>query len=408
MTEAVRIRAIAAGGDGVGAMADGRAVFIPRTAPEDLVEPASVKFAKRFARARIGRLLTPSPVRIVPRCPHYDGDDCGGCQLQHVTPAGQREARSRIVSDALARIGGLPVPPPALVPSERDWEYRAKISLTAKGRRIGYHRVGRPDQVFDLVRCHIARPEISRLWDGLRANRRLLPPNLDRLVLRVDREGGRHAFVHVTGTLVWTGAAALGRELEKAGTPAVLWWHPEGGAARALYGAAQAYPAMVFEQVHPEMGDQVRAHAVAALGEVRARHVWDLYAGVGETTRALLERGATVESVEIDRRAVELAESRGPAGNVQRHAGRVEDVFDKLRPAETVIVNPPRTGLGEAVTDRLSARPPLRLVYVSCDPATLARDLARLAPACRVTRVTAFDLFPQTAHVETVVEAVRA
>jgi 23S rRNA (uracil1939-C5)-methyltransferase len=92
---------------------------------------------------------------------------------------------------------------------------------------------------------------------------------------------------------------------------------------------------------------------------------------------------------------------------VRRIAGRVEQELDSLDRADAAIVNPPRTGLGEAVTDRLSARPPDRLVYVSCDPATLARDLARLEPAYHVTGIRAFDLFPQTAHVETLVEASR-
>ena len=87
MTEPVRIRAIAAGGDGVGALPDGRTVFVPRSAPDDLVELAAVKLSKRFARARVGRVLQASASRVVPACPHYEGDDCGGCQLQHLSPA---------------------------------------------------------------------------------------------------------------------------------------------------------------------------------------------------------------------------------------------------------------------------------------------------------------------------------
>lgn len=408
MSEAVRIRAIASGGDGVGTLADGRTVFVPRSAPADLLEPAGVTLSKRFARARIGRLVEPSPDRVPPRCPHYERDDCGSCQVQHMSAAAQREAKGRIVADALSRIGGLATPPVAVEPSERDWEYRAKISLAVQGRQIGYHRVGRPDQVFDLVHCHIARPELSRLWTALRAWRSLFPRETERVTLRVDRAGGLHAIVQVPGTRAWNGARELGRALAAAGTPAVLWWQPEGGAARAVAGAAEAYPAMVFEQVHPEMGDRVRAAAVEALGEVAGKHVWDLYAGIGETTRSLAERGARVTSVEVDRRAVALAESRGPAKGVRRIAGHVEEELEGLEPADAVIVNPPRTGLGEAVTGRLTAGPPARLVYVSCDPATLARDVARLGAAYRVTGVHGFDLFPQTAHVETILTAVRS
>ena len=222
-------------------------------------------------------------------------------------------------------------------------------------------------------------------------------------MLRIDREGQRHLIVRVQGAQAWTGAAALGQALRRAGQPAILWWEPEGGAPRTVFGAAEAYPAMVFEQVHPAMGDRVRAHAVAALGPLEGRPGWDLYAGIGETTRALLAGGATVQSVELDGRAVTLADARGPAANVTRHAGRVEHLLPGLPPAEFAVVNPPRIGLGEAVIRALAARPPSRLVYISCDPATLARDLDRLRSVFTTAEVTAFDLFPQTAHVESVV-----
>jgi 23S rRNA (uracil1939-C5)-methyltransferase len=147
------------------------------------------------------------------------------------------------------------------------------------------------------------------------------------------------------------------------------------------------------------MGDKVRSFAVEQLGEVGGRKLWDLYAGIGETTAQLVSRGARVESVELDRRAVAEAEARGPTA--RRLAGRVEDVVTQLRPPDGVITNPPRTGMDERVTAELERVRPKCVVYVSCDPATLARDLQRL-PSFRLTAVRAFDLFPQTTHVETV------
>lgn len=403
MTDTARIRAIAAGGDGVGVLSDGCTVLVPRTAPGDVVELAVVRRSKRLARARVERVVEASPERTTPRCPHYEADGCGGCQVQHLDAASQREARRKLVGDALRRIGHLDVPEVRLIESETEWNYRTKISLTVKRHRIGFHKVGRPDEVFDLVECHLARPELNALWAGVSRHRRLLPPHLEQIVLRVDREGRCHVIVRVPGTEVWTRSGELGQALRREGIAAILWWDPQGGAPRTVYGAKEAYPAMVFEQVHPEMGDQVRAHAVAGLGALEGRHCWDLYAGIGETTRALAARGATVESVELDRRAVSLAETLGPGGNITRHAGPVEEWLPRLKPADRIIVNPPRTGLGEAVTSRLAVQPSGRLVYVSCDPATLARDLDRLREAFAVAEVTAFDLFPQTAHVETVV-----
>jgi tRNA/tmRNA/rRNA uracil-C5-methylase (TrmA/RlmC/RlmD family) len=253
----------------------------------------------------------------------------------------------------------------------------------------------------------VMRPELRELWSALRAHRTLLPRNATHIVLRVDRESGRHVFVRGNTAEVWIRAHELGDALIREGVPAVLWWEPAGGAPRAVFGSRQAYPAMVFEQVHPAMGDRVRAHAVAAMGAISGLHCWDLYAGIGETTRALAERGATVESVEVDRRAVAVAEERGPAASVTRLIARVEDAIGRLSRPDAVIVNPPRTGLEEAVTGHLTVQPPGRLVYVSCDPATLGRDLARLSPTLRVSDVRAFDLFPQTAHVETVVRLER-
>ena len=169
-----------------------------------------------------------------------------------------------------------------------------------------------------------------------------------------------------------------------------------------MAGSGEAFPATVFEQVHPEMGERVRQFAVEQLGDVSRRKVWDLYVGIGETTALLTARGAIVESVELDRRAVAEAEARGPIA--RRLAGRVEDLLRKLGRPDLVIVNPPRTGMDERVAAELDRIRPDRLVYISCDPATLARDLLRLEHL-QLVRVQAFDLFPQTTHVETVAVA---
>jgi 23S rRNA (uracil1939-C5)-methyltransferase len=305
------------------------------------------------------------------------------------------------VGDALRRIAKRDVPDPPIVPPSQTYDYRTKLTLhvDAGGRRIGLHRYHSADQVFDLVRCHITVPELMELWQVVRKLRALLPPGLEQVVLRLDRKGGRHLLLRVGGGEVWSGADRLRRELERSGIATTVWWQPPGGAARAMAGAAEAFPATVFEQVHPEMGDRVRAFAVEQLGDVSGRRVWDLYAGIGETTQQLVVRGAVVESVELDRRAVAEAEARGPSA--RRHTGRVEDRLRELRRPDMVIANPPRTGMDQRVTAELERIRPARLVYISCDPATLARDLARL-PHFRLVSVQAFDLFPQTTHVETV------
>ena len=196
--------------------------------------------------------------------------------------------------------------------------------------------------------------------------------------------------------------------LVRRGVPAVLWWEPEGGAPRAMAGAGEAYPAAVFEQVHPAMGDRVRTWALEQLGDVQRPP------GVGSLCRHRRDLARCSPPAAPASRVsrwmparVRESERRGPEAGVKRHAGRAEDVARTLPAADLVVTNPPRTGMDARVTEAIAAAGPRKVAYISCDPATLARDLARLSPKLRVRRsrlaaLRAFDLFPQTAHVETV------
>jgi len=432
VSEQVRILRLAAGGDGVGRLGDGRTVFVPRTAPDDLVELGPLRDYARFARARVARVLEPGPGRVAPRCQHYLADDCGGCQLQHLGLPAQLEAKRTILEDSLRRIGRLEVAVPPVIPADDPWGYRSRILLSVgPGRRFaGFHRLGQPGRVFALERCEIAAPVLAELWTALRGRLHLLPEDVEQVGIRVDRAGRLHVMIEVRGERAWGGGRRLAEALAADGTPATIWWEPGRGAPRVVAGDRDASPATVFEQIYPRMGDRIRSWALDQLGTVDHAHVWDLYAGIGETTDQLRRRGATVESVERDPRAVELAERRGriesgvaaesqraPAGGVIRHVGRVEELVNRLRPPHAVIANPPRTGMAAVVNSALRESHPVRIVYVSCDPATLARDLGRLcstsaAPPSRraaepptryrLIAVQPFDLFPQTAHLETV------
>jgi 23S rRNA (uracil1939-C5)-methyltransferase len=352
----------------------------------------------------------PPPIGSSP-APALLGDACGGCQLQHLTIEAQRAAKRSIVGDALRRLAKLDLPDPEIEAAPEAWGYRTRITLAVRdaGQRIGFHRQGRPDEIFPLRHCDIAAPALMKLWDAVRSSRSLLPAEATHLVLRIDRSGGRHLLVQVKGQTAWNRARELHTALGLQGQDAVLWWQPEGGAARAVAGAPSAFPATAFEQVNPVMGDRVRRWAVEQLGDLAGCRAWDLYAGVGETTALLVGRGARVESVESARLAVEEAERRGDAPGVLRHVGRAEDLLPRLTAPDVVVTNPPRTGMDARVVEAIRAAGPRRLAYVSCDPATLARDLSRLlsrapaSPPLRVAAVRAFDLFPQTAHVETVV-----
>ena len=194
MTETVRILRIAAGGDGVGRLMDGRTVFIPRTAPGDLVEPADLRLHARFARARLGRLLESGAGRAEPRCAHYRDDACGGCQLQHLDQPSQLGARRAIAGDALRRIAKLTVEDPELEPTDSAWSYRSRITLAVdpNGPRAGFHRVGDAAEIFSLVRCEIADERLNAAWSLVSAAAAEWPPALSHIVLRLGRDDRVH------------------------------------------------------------------------------------------------------------------------------------------------------------------------------------------------------------------------
>ena len=410
VTATLRVASIAAGGAGVSRLPDGRAVFIPRTAPGDLVELGVVREHRNWAEAELGRVIEPAPSRARPKCGHYVTDRCGGCQLQHLDEAAQRHAKSSIVGEALRRIGRLDIPDPEVEPAPLQWNYRHKVTLhqDAAGR-IGFHPLGRPAETFDLARCEIAEESLNRLWTEVSRHRDLLPRPVEALILRRAPDGSLH--VGITPARArgqWRGAAELQNRLKDSGLDATVWVTP--AASRRGEPVARDpgdFPPHTFEQAAPGMAGEIRAWAVEQLGPLSGRHAWDLYAGVGETTALLLGRGARVESVELDPDAVAASRQRNPAGRSAIHAGRVETMVRRLQPPHAVVTNPPRTGMDPRVVGELSAASPDRIAYVSCDPATLARDLRRLA-GYRLSALRAFDLFPQTAHVESVAVLERA
>ncbi len=407
MSDVVAITAIAAGGEGVGRLADGRAVFVARTAPGERVRLRDgVKLHKSFARGELAEVVAHGAVRVTAPCQHYVQDHCGGCQLQHVSYEAQLAAKRAIVGDALRRIAKLDIGDPEIVEAVEEWRYRAKISLAVKGgrgraRAVGLHPYDRPASVFQLIDCHIADFRLMALWRELRVRLDLLPPRLERLTLRLDREGRRHVIAESLGE-PWADPEALRGALPD-GANVICWWQPVDGAARVVAGGpVPGFPPTAFEQVNPEMGSIARGWAVEQLGDVRGAVVWDLYGGIGDTAVLLAERGAQVVSVDADEKAVDWARRRAAPRPVRFIAGKAEDVLPTLPEPSAVVVNPPRAGLHWNVTLRLTGQPVNRLIYVSCDPATLARDLHRLSANYRVIGVRAFDLFPQTAHVETV------
>jgi 23S rRNA (uracil1939-C5)-methyltransferase len=399
---ALRVESIAAGGDGVGRL-DGLAVFTPRTAPGELVDVA-VRQRGRLARGRLLRVLEPSPHRVAPRCRHYDGDRCGGCQLQHMTMESQLAAKQRIVQDAFARIARRPVELPDIVPSPAAWEYRSRLTLAMRWRNgawvMGLHAFDDVDHVFDLRECPITDPRIVAAWAAIRDASGLFP-RVAELRGTVRLAGGAVALI-LEGGDAWPGARDFAAAVPALG---VIRWRPSRGGPRVIVDRrVSGTPEESFDQVNQPVAAAARQEVIdRALAASPATAV-DAYAGLGATSRALSERGVCVTAIEADEAAARHAGLvlAAPSRSI---AGRVEDLIADFLPADVVILNPPRTGVDRRVTDALQARLAGRVLYMSCDAATLARDVSRL-PFYRVKSLRAYDMFPQTAHVETVCELI--
>jgi 23S rRNA (uracil1939-C5)-methyltransferase len=402
----VSIESVAAGGDGVG-RTEGLVVFVPRTAPGDVARVRMTR-TKRFARGRLLSLERTSPSRVDPPCPHYVVDRCGGCQIQHLDYAAQLEVKSAIIGDALRRIGRRAVEDPTVAPSDSPWRYRRKLTLHLRrtsGRWIaGLHPYDDADAVFDLRDCPITDERVLAVWAELRRAFELLPrvPSL-RVSVRLVEQG---AAATVEGGTSWPAS-----ERFFAASPSLseLWWRPEERPpVRVATRASTSQAGASFTQVNARVAAELREHLLSRIRHHRPSRVVDGYAGTGATALPLAADGCTVVAIEWDRSAVEqLLEQLAPPSSAI--AGRVEDHLASALPADVVLLNPPRTGVDARVASVLEAADPKprALFYVSCDPATLARDLARL-PSYTLQALRGYDMFPQTAHVETVCELVPA
>jgi 23S rRNA (uracil1939-C5)-methyltransferase len=220
----VRIESIAAGGDGVG-RTGGMVVFVPRSAPGDLLE---VRLAgkKRFARGTIDRIVAPSPDRVTPPCLHYTRDKCGGCQVQHLSYEAQLRAKAGIIRDGLTRIGKRETSLPDVDPSPAQWRYRAKLTLairrTPAGHRIGLHPYDDPDGVFQLADCPITDERVVAVWKSIFRNVALLPDAANRGVVRILDDGS--ASVVIEGDSRWSNPDRLLAAIPEL---AAVWWKPE-------------------------------------------------------------------------------------------------------------------------------------------------------------------------------------
>lgn len=408
------IASISTGGDGV-ARHEGLVVFTPRTAPGDRVV-AEVSVQGRVGRGKLVRVEREGPSRVWASCAHYEAPDrCGGCQWQHVDVVAQRDAKRAMLRDAFQRIAKREIPLPVIHAGE-PWRYRRSLTLAMRRRANGEWYAGLrafddPEAVFALDDCLITAEPVLVAWREVLAAAAHLPeePRL-RGTVRVIHD--RPHFV-LEGGRDWPALSAF---LDAVPGLAAVWWQAEGKRRRLVADRRPAgEPGASFAQVNPEMAERLHAAVVQRALAHTPQRVVDAFSGAGDTAVALAEQGVRVVAIEADEDATAYAATRftaltGAGGAAATSAAasraiaaRVEDVLPAHLPADVVILNPPRSGVDAKVTAALRTTPPKAIIYVSCDPATLARDVSRL-PGWTVHHIECYDLFPQTAHIETLCE----
>jgi 23S rRNA (uracil1939-C5)-methyltransferase len=441
----VHFHAIAAGGDAVGRDENNRTVFAPYAAPGDVADVVIEAEHRSYARGRLVHLETASPQRVAPPCPYYlpsqPGDEataCGGCQLQHLSYAAQLEAKREIVRDALRRLGKLSNPQVRpCIPAPLPFGYRNKADFVI-GVQDGQPRIGffarNSHHLIDIEHCPLQQEPNNELLQAVRQclAEGLAPPFdaasgqgvLRRLVARTASNGESLLIAATTGArwpqelefarrmheLVLSLVGVLRREPRRdACLISGRDWIEESvtlpssspRAALQLRATGEA-----FFQVNTPLVPQLVATALSMAAIEPGQRALDLFCGVGLFGLAMAAHGARVTGIEASRGAVRDAQANtrrngleasfveGASGATLKPLGREE--------WDVALLDPPRAGAAAYLAGLLELRP-RRIVYVSCDPATLARDIASLSlGGYNLVEAAPLDIFPQTAHVETV------
>lgn len=402
----------------------GQVVFVPRGLPGDRLRVRVASVTPGYVKAEIEQVLDAGPGRVAPRCPHFA--ECGGCAYQHAEPAAQAALKEAVLVDALRRAGTAWDQPIPVRPSPPEgWRTRARFHVEHAGGavRLGFHREG-SHQVVDIERClQLSAPMVAAAR-GLRAaleSRPAIARGVREVELAESFDGAR--LVASLQTELEAGRATAAAVLAD-GVPGLTGFGVVAGAGRRrrfllLRGDphVEATVLGVRLRAHVQSFFQANRFLVDALvQEVRDRtpaggSVLDLYAGVGLFALPLGQQADEVRGLELNPSAVADARANVEAAglsHVRVHQGDVREMTAfPARKDERIVLDPPRTGAGAEVVRLVTARQPASVVYVSCDPPTLGRDLKVFAAEGYVPEtIAAFDLFPDTFHLETVVRLV--
>jgi len=413
----VEIGAVAHGGFCV-ARHEGRAIFVRHALPGEraVVEVTEGAENDRFLRADAVEILDASPDRVKAPCPFSGPGRCGGCDWQHVTLDAQRRLKAAVVVEQLSRLAKIDrevvVEELPGAPDGLGWRTRVQFAVDGEGR-VGL-RKNRSHDVVPVDHCVIAAPEVeavgveSRQWPGMAGIEVIAATgSSDRAVVVTPLPSQRVPFVEADAPV------SVLRGDGKGGTQRI---HGRGHVREVAAGRTWKVSGSGFWQVHPAAADVLTAAVMEALAPQPGETAMDLYCGVGLCAAGLADAvGAEGEVVAVESDPVALADAASNLAGLEQVV-LVEDRVDRALAkapegfeAETVVLDPPRSGAGRAAVERIAAAKPRAIAYVACDPAALARDLAYFAEhGYTLAGLRAFDLFPMTHHVECVATIVPA
>jgi 23S rRNA (uracil1939-C5)-methyltransferase len=420
------------GGDGLATL-DGMKVFVPFSAPQERVRARIVTQKRDYAVAEIEEILEPSPLRVSAPCPHYGV--CGGCQLQHINYQGQLVVKKIYVNEALQRIGQVFVPVRNVTTEAEPWHYRNKtqypVGTVGKEMAIGFFRRGTHD-LLDVPACLLHPVEFDRLREAIRDillaagetgyDESKHDGNVRHVVLRQGIcDGGLLAIV-VTRTSQFDQRAAeliaeqpgvtgvmqsvVSTRTNRIMGPQTAVLAGSGHLNQEVLGKTFQVSAPSFFQVNIQQAEELVRKILKHVAPKGDELVLDLYSGVGMISLLLAPFVQRVSAIEADATAVEDAKANAlvqAVRNVEFFCGDVAREIGRVASTDVVVLDPPRKGCPAETLRQIAALKPKRIVYVSCNPATLARDLATLEQSGYTTHeIEPVDMFPQTFHVEVI------
>lgn len=398
----IKLEKMVYGGQAMGYLEDGRPVFIPYALPGEVVKAQLTEEKPHYAHAELLELILPSCARIQPRCQHFTV--CGGCHYQHLSYQDQLMHKTTVLHDQLQRIGKMDdIPIQPAIASQVPWNYRnhMQFHITNQGKLglLKHHT----DKIIAIDECHLPTDAINIVWPLLDIEP---VPGLKRISLRADDNDDI--------LLILESSEAETPEISIEGLPiSIIHTSPAGQLVLAgsdqisisILGRKFQVTAGSFFQVNSSIASQMIEHLLANLPFGISDTCIELYSGVGLFSAFLAPRVKRLIAIESSSQACQdFMINLDEYENVDLYEATAEQVLPNLElTADLVMVDPPRSGLSKTVLQRLFELRPTMLVYVSCDPATLARDARHIKEiGYQLKNITPFDMFPQTYHIESI------